>query len=63
MKQRFWDLPADIQDTLTGSLEDMFRNMFERMRVGGTNALVGKFTQASVVPVAVPPVLADALAR
>jgi len=63
MKQRFWDLPADIQDTLMGSLEGMFRDMFERMRVGATNDLVAKFTQAPVVPVAAPPDLADALAR
>jgi fructose-bisphosphate aldolase, class II len=63
MKQRFWDLPADIQETLTGSLEEMFRDMFVRMKVGGTTELVAKFTQAPVVPVAAPPVLADALAR
>lgn len=63
MKQRFWDLPADIQDTLMGSLEEMFRDMFVRMKVGSTTELVAKFTQAPVVPVAAPPVLADALAR
>ena len=61
MKQRFWDLPADIQETLMGSLEEMFRDMFERMRVGGTNDLVAKFTQAPVVPLAVPAALMKAL--
>jgi fructose-bisphosphate aldolase, class II len=61
MKQRFWDLPADAQETLMGSLEGMFRDMFERMRVGGTTGLVAKFTPAPVVPVALPDVLAAAL--
>jgi hypothetical protein len=61
MKQRFWDLPADIQDTLMGSLEGMFRDMFERMRVGATNDLVAKFTQAPVVPIAAPVALTEAL--
>jgi hypothetical protein len=63
MKQRFWDLPADIQETLMGSLEGMFRDMFERMRVGGTSELVARFAQAPVVPVAAPPALAEALTR
>jgi len=63
MKQRFWDLPADIQETLMGSLEEMFRDMFTRMKVGGTTELVAKFTQALVVPVPVPAPLAEAMAR
>ena len=61
MKQRFWDLPADIQDPLMGSLEGMFRDMFERMRVGATNDLVAKFTPAPVVPIAAPVALTEAL--
>jgi hypothetical protein len=62
MKQRFWDLPVDIQETLMGSLEEMFRDMFDRMRVGGTNELVATFTQPPVVPVPLPAALAKALA-
>ncbi|NTV38172.1 MAG: hypothetical protein HGA82_03190, partial [Anaerolineales bacterium] len=49
MKQRFWDLPDDVQETLMGSLEEMFRDMFTRMNVGGTDSLVARFTQAPVV--------------
>jgi len=63
MKQRFWDLPADIQETLMGSLEDMFRDMFTRMKVGGTVDLVARFTEAPVIPVPVPTALAQALSR
>jgi hypothetical protein len=40
----------------------MFREMFERMKVGNTDELVARFTQAPVVPVPVPPALAKALA-
>jgi hypothetical protein len=63
MKQRFWDLPEGIQEALMGSLEEMFRDMFTRMKVGGTDALVTRFTKAPVVPVPVPSPLANALAR
>jgi len=62
MKQRFWDLPADIQETLMGSLEEMFRDMFVRMKVGETDDLVARFTQAPVVPVPLPVSLAQVLA-
>ena len=62
MKERFWNLPADIQEVLMASLEGMFREMFERMKVGNTDGLVARFTQAPVVPVPVPPALAKALA-
>ena len=61
MKQRFWDLPAGIQETLMASLEEMFRDMFVRMKVGQTGELVAQHTQAPVVPVPVPPALAKAL--
>jgi hypothetical protein len=54
MKQRFWDLPAGIQETLMGSLEEMFRDMFTRMNVGQTEALVRRHTQAPAIPVAMP---------
>lgn len=61
MKQRFWDLPADIQEALMGSLEEMFRDMFERMNVGHTASLVRKHTTAPVVPVPIPEPLQSVL--
>ncbi len=63
MKSRFWDLPDEIQEILMASLEEMFGEMFERMKVGSTGEIVAKFTQAPVVPVPVPPVLAGLLQR
>ena len=61
MKQRFWDLPGDIQETLMGSLEEMFGQMFDRMNVGQTEALVQQHTQAPPVPVPAPEALLRAL--
>ncbi len=62
MKERFWNLPADNQEALMASLEEMFRDMFVRMNVGQTAELVAQHTQAPVVPVPMPPALAKALA-
>jgi hypothetical protein len=62
MKERVWNLPADIQEAIMVSLEEMFRDMFVRMNVGQTRELVVQHTQAPVVPVPVPPALAKALA-
>jgi hypothetical protein len=61
MKQRFWDLPAGIQETLMSSLEEMFRDMFTRMNVGQTETLVRQHTQAPAIPVAMPEGLRRAL--
>jgi hypothetical protein len=61
MKQRFWDLPADIQEALMGSLEEMFGQMFDRMQVGETEALVREHTKAPAVPVPMPAGLRAAL--
>ncbi|HSB80740.1 MAG TPA: aldolase [Candidatus Methylomirabilis sp.] len=61
MKERFWNLPGDIQEALMDSLEEMFRDMFVRMHVGQTAELVAQHTHASVVPVPIPPALATAL--
>ena len=61
MKERFWNLPADIQHDIMASLEEMFGDMFVRMRVGATRELVARYTDAKVVPVPMPAVLARAL--
>jgi hypothetical protein len=61
LKARFWDLPADIQEAIGTSLEEMFGQLFARLNAGGTRELVAKFTEAPVVPVPVPPALAKAL--
>lgn len=63
LKARFWDLPADIQDAIGASLEEMFAQMFERLNAGSTRDLVARLTETSVVPVPVPPALAMELAR
>src|SRR6185436_5446007 len=39
MKERFWDLAADVQEDILASLEEMFRDMFVRMNVAGTGEL------------------------
>ena len=61
MKERFWNLPADIQEDIMASLEDMFRDMFLRMNVGHTEDLVARYTQTKVVPVPLPTALARML--
>jgi len=63
MKERFWNLPADIQQDIMASLDDMFRDMFMRMNVGDTAALVARHTVAEVVPVPLPAALARMLTR
>ena len=63
MKQRFFDLPADIQSELVSSLEAMFADMFQRMNVAETEELVKRHTDAPVVPVPVPASLTKKLAR
>jgi fructose/tagatose bisphosphate aldolase len=61
MKERFWNLPTDIQQDIMASLDAMFRDMFMRMNVGGTADLVARHTQAKTVPIPLPPALARML--
>jgi hypothetical protein len=61
LKARFWDLPADIEEAIGGSLEEMFREMFRRLKVDDTRQLVTKFTQPPVIAAPAPAGLAKAL--
>ena len=61
MKERFWNLPDDVQTPILTSLEGMFGDMFERLKVGGTDELVARYTEAPVVPVPMPQPLQAAL--
>jgi hypothetical protein len=63
MKQRFWDLPAAIQDAIMASLEDMFGQMFQRLNAGGTRELVARFTKPVALPAPLPPPLAAELKK
>ncbi|HSB68225.1 MAG TPA: class II fructose-bisphosphate aldolase [Candidatus Methylomirabilis sp.] len=60
MKERFFDLPEEIQTVIGDSLEEMFAQMFERLKARDTRELVAQFTQAPAVQVPVPPALAKA---
>jgi hypothetical protein len=61
LKARFWDLPAEIQGAIGASLEEMFGEIFTRLKVDGTHQLVTKFTQPPVIAAAAPAGLAKAL--
>jgi len=63
LKGSFWDLPTEIQDAIGASLEEMFAEMFTRLKVDGTRDLVAQFTKTAAVPVPVLPALAAELAH
>jgi len=61
MKERFWNLPDDVQTPILTSLEGMFGDMFERLKVGGTDELVARYTTAPIVTIPMPQPLQAAL--
>ncbi|MBI4574425.1 MAG: class II fructose-bisphosphate aldolase [candidate division NC10 bacterium] len=63
MKARFWDLPTEVQDAIGHSLEEMFGDMFERLKVGGTRDLVVRLARPSALLLPPPQALAQELAR
>ncbi|HTU01544.1 MAG TPA: class II fructose-bisphosphate aldolase [Candidatus Sulfotelmatobacter sp.] len=63
MKERFWNLPAEVEEPVTASLEAMFAEMFERLRVGKTGELVERHTRPVAVRVPPPPAILEALGR
>ncbi len=57
-KRQMWDLPRDVRDAIGADLERTFHDMFTRLRVQGTRAVVDRF----VKPTPVAPPLAEHLA-
>jgi hypothetical protein len=41
-KEEFWNLPVGTRDAIAGALEKKFRFLFEKLRIGGTRAVVAK---------------------
>ncbi len=54
MKERFWNLPDEVQAPILSSLEGMFADMFGRLNVGGTDGLVTRYSATPVIPVPMP---------
>lgn len=61
MKQRFWDLPENIQADVMASLQKMFSDMFTWMNIQNTRELVAKHTDAPIIHPPVPDALTKAL--
>jgi len=53
-----WDLPTSVREALGADLERTFDNIFTRLRIQGTRAVVDKF----VKPTPTAPRLAEHLA-
>jgi hypothetical protein len=61
-KRRLWDLPADLRGAIGADLERMFGDMFERLRVKGTRAVVERFVKPAATTPPLPEKLAATLA-
>lgn len=62
MKQPFWEMPKQAETEIMASLQEMFRNMFTWMNVGGTSKLVADNTTLVKVMPPVPEALRKARA-
>lgn len=62
MKRPFWEMPKQAESAIMASLQEMFRNMFTWMNVGGTSKLVTDNTTLVKVMPAVPEALRKARA-
>jgi hypothetical protein len=62
MKEAFWAMPKEPTDAIMASLQEMFRNMFTWMNVGGTSKLVTENTTLVKIAPPVPDALAKARA-
>jgi hypothetical protein len=62
MKKPFWEMPKAAETAIMASLQEMFRNMFTWMNVGGTSKLVDDNTTLVKVAPPVPEALRKARA-
>jgi len=53
-KEQMWDLPAEIRQAISGSLEEKFRFLFSKLEVFGTVDVVHKFVKPVDVPLGAP---------
>lgn len=53
-KQRFWDLPADVQAAIGADLEKTFAYLFEQLRVTGTRAATDRYVRPALQSHAAP---------
>jgi len=44
-KEQFWNLPEGTREAIRDSLEKKFGFLFERLRIGGTRELVGRYVK------------------
>jgi fructose/tagatose bisphosphate aldolase len=44
-KESFWNLPAGTRDAIASTLEQKFRFLFEKLRIGGTRAVVDRYVR------------------
>lgn len=61
MKQRFWNLPNEIQEAVMTTLEKTFSDMFKYMNIQNTTDLVNKTTTKVIIHPKVPEALLNAL--
>lgn len=53
-KKQMWDLPAEIRQSISSSLEDKFHFLFSKLDVLGTDDVVQKFIKPVDVPLSAP---------
>jgi len=54
IKQKWWDLPADVKAPIMKELSDKFELLFNELKVGGSKALVDKTVKPVIVEKKVP---------
>ncbi|GAB4388121.1 MAG: class II fructose-bisphosphate aldolase [Thermodesulfovibrionales bacterium] len=54
LKRMWWDMPAEAKAAIVKELEDKFGFLFDKLRVGGTTAMVSKTVSPVLVKKALP---------